>query len=221
MTGGLWQLVLAVAIFLVSHRLTNQPAFRRRAEAALGGKRGFTIAYSILSLLLLTWMIAAYGDAPMIVVWGQEPWMRWVPPLVMPVASVLALAGLTTPNPFSIGPGAKGFDAARPGILRLTRHPVLWAASLWAAAHIIPNGDVTALILFVPLLLLGLIGPMLLDKRRRHSLGFEQWSELAAIRHDPLAMLREMGWARILGGLGLYAALLLLHAPVIGAWPLP
>ncbi|MBC7906750.1 MAG: hypothetical protein H7Y60_08395 [Rhodospirillaceae bacterium] len=226
MTGGLWQLVLAVVVFLASHRLTNQPAFRRPAEALLGGKRGFTIAYSILSVLLLAWMIAAYGDAPMVLVWGQQSWMRWLPPLVMPVACVLAVAGLTTPNPFSIGPGAKGYDPNHPGILRLTRHPVLWAAALWAGAHVVPNGDVAALILFVPLLLLALVGPKLLDRKRRRDLGLDEWTRLAALTDEPLAVMptvlfREIGWPRIFGGLVLYGALLALHQPVIGAWPLP
>ncbi|MCR6631302.1 MAG: NnrU family protein [Magnetospirillum sp.] len=221
MTGGLWQLVLAVVVFLASHSLTNRRVFRSRAEAALGGSRGFTIAYSLLSLLLLGWMIAAYRDAPTVLVWGQQPWMRWVPVLVMPVASILAVAGLTTPNPFSIGPGGRGFDPARPGILRLTRHPVLWAAALWAGAHIVPNGDVAALTLFLPLVVLALAGPRMLDRKRRRTLGFEDWSRLAAIPRDPVAMLREMGWKRLLGGLLLYAALLHLHEPVIGASPWP
>ncbi|MBC7950634.1 MAG: NnrU family protein [Rhodospirillaceae bacterium] len=221
MTGGLWQLVLAVLVFLASHRLTNQPAFRRPAERVLGGKRGFTVAYSILSVLLLAWMIAAYGDAPMVQVWGQQHWMRWVPPLIMPVASILAAAGLTSPNPFSIGPGAKGYDPNHPGILRLTRHPVLWAAALWAGAHILPNGDVAALILFVPLLALAVVGPAMLERKRRRDLGGE-WDRLAALTGKPsVVMLGEVGWKRVVGGLVLYAALVLLHQPVIGAWPLP
>ncbi|MGE5477783.1 MAG: NnrU family protein [Bacteroidales bacterium] len=221
MTGGLWQLVLAVAVFLASHSLTNRPGFRRRAEAALGGSRAFTIAYSVVSLLLLAWMIAAYIDAPTRVLWDQAPWMRWVPPLAMPVVSVLAVAGLTTPNPFSIGPGGRGFDPAHPGILRLTRHPILWAAGLWAAAHMVPNGDVAAQILFAPMLLLALAGPAMLDRKRRRVLGFEEWSRLAAMPRDPLAALRETGWKRILGGLLLYAALLHLHEPVIGVSAFP
>ncbi|MGE5514632.1 MAG: NnrU family protein [Bacteroidota bacterium] len=221
MTGGLWQLVLAVAVFLASHSLTNRPGFRRGAEAALGGSRGFTVAYSVVSLLLLAWMIAAYIDAPTVVLWDQEPWMRWVPALVMPLVSVLAVAGLTTPNPFSIGPGARRYDASRPGILRLTRHPILWAAGLWAGAHMVPNGDVAALILFAPLLLLAIAGPAMLDRKRRRVLGFEQWSRLADIPRDPLAALREMGWKRIVGGLLLYVSLLHLHEPVIGVSPLP
>jgi uncharacterized membrane protein len=221
MTGGMGPLVVAVVVFLASHSLTNRPAFRRWAQARLGGPRGFTIAYSIVSLALLAWMIAAFRAAPMVLLWGQQPWMRWVPPLVMPVVCILAIAGLTTPNPFSIGPGARSYDPDHPGILRLTRHPVLWAAGLWAAAHIVPNGDAAALVLFLPLLVLALGGPAMLDRKRRRILGFEEWSRLAAIPRDPAAMLREVGVMRLAGGLLLYVALLHLHQPVIGASPFP
>lgn len=221
MDGGLANLIAAVAVFLFSHRMTNRPAFRARAEAVLGGPRGFTIAYSALSLVLLVWMVMAYRAAPTVLLWGQAPWMRWVPPLVMPVASVLAAAGLMAPNPFSIGPGARGYDPAHPGVLRLTRHPVLWAAALWAGAHIVPNGDAAALILFVPLLLLALAGPTMLERKKRRLLGGE-WQRLAALTSKPsAAALSEIGWKPVIVGLAAYAALLALHQPVIGAWPLP
>lgn len=221
MSGGIGHLVLAVVVFLASHSLTNRPGFRRRAEAGLGGPRGFTIAYSIVSLLLLAWMIAAFRAAPMVALWGQESWMRWVPPLTMPVVCVLAVAGLTTANPFSIGPGGRDYNPARPGILRLTRHPILWAAGLWAAAHVLPNGDVAGLILFAPLLLLALAGPAMLERKRRRVLGDAEWTRLTTYTRNPLLALREMGWKRLLGGVLLYIALLHLHEPVIGASPWP
>lgn len=215
--GGL---VLAVAIFLVSHSLTNRPGLRRPIEARLG-RVGFTIAYSILSLALLAWVIAAYIAAPMVPVWDQARWMRWVPALAMIPACVLLAAGMSTPNPFSIGPGGRGFDPARPGILRLTRHPVLWGLALWAGAHIVPNGDAAALLVFVPLLALALAGPNLLDRKRKREMG-ERWEVLAAATARPTrAMLREMGVVRVLAGLALYGALVALHPMVIGASPAP
>jgi uncharacterized membrane protein len=209
-----------VAVFLGSHSLTNLPAIRRPAERLLG-RAGYTIAYSLLSLALLAWMIAAYVAAPTLLLWGQEPWMRWVPPIAMLAACQLWAAGMSTPNPFSIGPGGRGFDPARPGILRLTRHPVLWGLAIWAGAHVVPNGDAAALLLFVPLLVLALAGPAMLERKRRRSLGAE-FDRLAALTGKPsAAMLAEIGWKRLLAGLVLYAALLHLHAPVIGASPLP
>jgi uncharacterized membrane protein len=218
--GGLWHLGLAVAIFLASHSLTNRPAFRARAEAVLGGKTGFTIAYSLLSLALLAWIIAAYAAAPTLLLWGQAPWMRWVPVLAMVPACLLLVGGLSTPNPFSIGPGGRGFDPAHPGLLRLTRHPMLWGLALWAGAHIIPNGDVAAVMVFAPLLLLALAGPTVLDRKRRRSV--PDWECLAAATGRPSrAMLREIGPWRVIFALLAYKALLLAHEPVIGISPLP
>jgi uncharacterized membrane protein len=222
-TGGLGHVGLAVGIFLVSHSLTTLPAFRRPAERLLG-KAGFTIAYSVLSLLLLTWAVAATLAAPYVPLWERQAWMHWVPPLVMPFACVLAMCGMTSANPFSIGPGAAGFDPARPGILRLTRHPVLVATSLWAAAHIVANGSVAALMLFGPLLALALVGPRLLDTKRRRTLGKEEWDRLAvATSGHPQwsALLREVGMGRIAAGLALYALLIPAHAVFINIWPIP
>ncbi len=221
MTGTVWHLAAAVLVFLVSHSLTNLKAVRRPVEAAVG-PRGFILGYSALSLLLLWWIIRAYQEAPSVVLWAQEPWMRWAPSAAMAVASVLVAAGMTTPNPFSIGPGGKGYDPARPGILRLTRHPVLWGLALWAGGHVVPNGDAAALMVFAPLLALALAGPRLLDAKRRRSLGSARWAEMAERTARPtLALLPEMGWGRLLAGAALFALLLTLHEPVIGISPVP
>ena len=119
--------------------------------------------------------------------------------------------------------GAKGYDPAHPGILRLTRHPVLWAAFLWAASHTIANGDVAGLIFFVPLLVLALVGIPLLDIRICRRLGVEEWQRLAALTVHPKAWraaLAEIGALRMSGGLILYLLLLLLHPFIIGRMPL-
>lgn len=220
MTGSLWHLALAVLVFLASHSLTNRPALRRRGEAALG-RPGFLLAYSLLSVAVLAWMVAAYAAAPVLLLWEQQPWMRWAPLLAMLPACLLLFAGMTTPNPFSIGPGGKGYDPGRPGILRLTRHPVLWGLALWAGAHLVPNGDVAAWMLFLPLLLLALAGPAILDRKRRRSLGEEEWRLIAAPTGRCHLAPVEIRWWRWLGGVALYALLLHAHLPVIGASPLP
>lgn len=223
MTGGLWQLGLAVAVFLASHSLTNLSVLRRPAEAIFG-RRGFIIVYSAISLLLLAWMIAAVRAAPIEPVWPKAWWTLWVPPVVMPFACILAVAGLSGPNPFSIGFGRQEFDPSRPGITRLTRHPIPWALGLWAGAHMIPNGDRAGLLLFTPLLLSALAGPYVLDARRRRALGEKEWQRLGAKTgrlSQWRAALREIGWKPVLGGLVFYAALMALHPVVIGLPPHP
>ncbi len=218
----LGELALAVAVFLFSHSLTNRHGFRRRAEAMLGGSLPFILAYSLVSLALLAWIIAAYRAAPQVPVWDQQPWMRWVPPLAMLPACILMAGGMLTANPFSIGPGGKGFDPARPGLLRLTRHPILWGLALWAAAHIVPNGDIGALLIFTPLLVLATVGPRVLDTKRRHRFGAGEWARLAALTGRPRrALLAEMGGVRLGAGPVLYGLLFAGHDLVIGVSPSP
>ena len=222
-TGGIGHLVLAVACFLAAHSLTYLRPLRHRIEAAVGAA-GFHTGYSLLSSVLLVWVIAAAINAPTIVVWEQQPWMRWAPSLAMPVACLLWVCGLTQPNPFSVGPGAQGFDPARPGILRLTRHPVVWGLALWAGAHLIPNGTLAGVTLFAPLLILSLLGPRILDAKRRQSLGWEEWQRLVDAAAGPMdwpALLAEIGPWRILGGLALVPLLMTLHPLVIGLSPVP
>jgi uncharacterized membrane protein len=222
LTGSIWHLIGAVLVFLGSHSLTNMKHLRAPAQR-LVGKRGFYVGYSIVSVLLLAWMIAAYADAPTVVLWPQAGWMRWVPPLAMLVAAPLGVIGLTSANPFSIGPGGARFDASRPGIVRLTRHPVVWALALWSGAHIVPNGDAAALTMFVPLFALALMGPRILDARRRNALGAGNWQRLAdEVASVPLSTaLRQIAGWKPLAGLAVYALLLALHQPVIGVSPLP
>lgn len=219
LTGTLWHLLLAMAVFLASHAIPARKGLRDRA-AAVFGNTGYHIAYSLLSIAVVVWLIAAYAGAPYVEVWEPRPWMRWPPFVAMLFASILLVAGLGTPNPFSLGRGGRGYDPARPGILRLTRHPLLWALILWAGAHIPANGDVSSLILFLPLLLLALAGPALMERKRRRELG-ERWTELAAGTGRGVVAVREIGPWRLLGGVGVYAALLHFHPYVIGVSPLP
>ena len=56
MTGTLWELVLAVAIFVAGHAVLSGPALRPRLVRVLG-ERWFQAVYSVVSLGLLWWAI--------------------------------------------------------------------------------------------------------------------------------------------------------------------
>lgn len=220
MSETLWPLAAAMAAFLATHALPARPGLRARG-IRLFGNVGYHLAYSALSVAVTVVLAFAFAAAPHVPVWDQEPWMRWVPLVAMLPASLLLVAGATTPNPFSLGPGRRGFNVGKPGVLRLTRHPLLWALVLWAGAHIVPNGEARSLILFVPLLCLALIGPWLMERKRRRDLG-DEFDLLARHTSRPSWWaIAEIGWKRLLGGVLLYVALLHLHAPVIGVSPLP
>jgi len=214
-------LLLATAIFLISHGLAAVRPWRAALVARIG-ERLYVALFSVVSLGLVVWLGLAYAQAPYVELWPYLPELRWLPVAVMPIACVLIAAGLTSRNPFSLGAGAVGFDASNPGIVAITRHPAIWGLVLWSASHIPINGDAAGLILFGLLSVLGLSGPMSLDAKRRRALGNEAWRQMhAEVRQTPWpAALAQMGLMRPGLGLALYAVLFSLHDMVIGVAPL-
>src|SRR5690606_25957518 len=115
-------------------------------------------------------------------------------------------------------------------ILRVTRHPFLWATALWALVHLLAHGDLAGLIFFGGFLVLSLGGMQHIDLRRERSLG-GSWGPMrlttSVIPFAAIASRRTrmdwqgLGWWRPLLGVALYVALLHLHPLLFGASPLP
>ena len=223
-------LLLAAFVFVATHLIPAYRPLRERLVAAMG-ERTYMTLYSLLSLAVIGWLGWAYVAAPFVEVWSYSEWTRWVPALVMPFACILLVASLTAPNPLSVALTAKGYDAERPGMIAVTRHPLIWGLALWAAAHIPPNGDVASLVLFGLSLAICLYGPMSLDRKRRARLGDEEWRRLAAhtsnfpfdamIGGGAPPRLADIGVWRPAAGLALYGALVYGHEHFTGMWPLP
>lgn len=219
----------AFAVFLLTHAIPARPAVRRRLTGALG-ERGYLLAYSAVSLVVLAWLIAEAGRAPVVLLWNYAAWQAWVVNVVMPLACILIAAAVGAPNPLSFGGTTAGFDPAHPGIAGVARHPLLLALALWAAAHVAANGNLAHVLLFGSLGGFALLGMRIIDRRGRRQLGGAEWERLAARTSCwPLAALLDGRWrpasvpsaARLAAGLLLWLGLLHLHAPVIGGSPLP
>lgn len=219
------EFVAAYLVFLLSHAIPARPAVRARLVASLGGK-GFTAVYSLVSAVTLFWLIGAAGRAPYVHLWGTASWQLWVPVIVMPVACLFVAFAVAEPNPLSFGGlNQERFDPDRPGIIRLTRHPILWALALWGLAHLVPNGNVTHLLLFGGLFVFAIVGMLALDRRKRSTLGRDEWSRLAANAPFVPFSAGLHGWrpslVRALLAVIAFTVLLVLHRAVIGVSPLP
>jgi uncharacterized membrane protein len=220
---GWFEFALAYVVFFLSHSLPVRPPLRPWLQARLGAT-GFMLAYSALSLAVLAWLIGAAGRAPYVGLWDWAPWQVHVPLTVMgPVCLILALS-IGRPNPFSFG-GARNerFDPARPGIVRWSRHPLLSALALWAAAHVVPNGDLAHVILFGTFAGFALLGGRLIDRRKRREMGAE-WQRLRmAVAAAPRLSWPASGgtFARLAACIALYATLLWAHPVLFGVSPLP
>jgi uncharacterized membrane protein len=220
-------LVIAGLAFGGSHVLLSSTRMRGSLRETLG-EQGFLVVYSLVALVTLAWFVAAYAQAPVIPVWQPRPWMAWVPILVMPVAAILLVAGYTTRNPTAVGMERLArSDEPAPGILAVTRHPVMWAIGLWALAHLVPNGNAAALYFFGIFAALALGGTVLIDRKKRLALGSHWWRLEQVSSNLPFAALlrrrtrlrwRDIGALRIAAGLLLYAVLFLAH-PILAGRP--
>jgi uncharacterized membrane protein len=229
MTGTLTDLLVACLVFLTGHVLTSTPA--RAAIVARIGERAWSGVFSLFSLVVLVWMALAYRDAPNEELWALGEWARWVPILVLPVAFVLVIAGATTPNPTAVM-ATRLLEAPdpAPGIVKITRHPVMWGIALWALTHLFPNGDMASLIYFGSLAALALAGTVLLDWKLEARAGaaagpFLMTTSaipfLAAIQGRTRVSLAAIGWWRIVLALTLYIVVFAGHNAVIGLPALP
>lgn len=214
-------LILATLAFLGLHILPSTP-LRALAVGAIG-ERAWLGLFSLASLALLAWMASTYARAPSEALW---PGLRLVPILVMPFALILLACGLLSRNPALLGQAAalKSESPAR-GIIRITRHPVMWAIILWAAGHILALGSLRSVVFFGGLLLLAAAGTTLQDARKARALG-EDWRRFASLTSNlPFGAIlqgrnalawREIGWWRPAAGLAAFAALVFFHPWLFG-----
>jgi uncharacterized membrane protein len=216
---------LVFMAFFLTHTIPVRPNVKASLQDLLGS-RGFTIAYSGVSLFMLGLLIAAAQNAPFIELWPQAVWQRYMVLFGMLLVCLIAAFAIGRPNPFSFG-GAKNdrYDPARPGIVRLTRYPLLSAMALWAGLHLLPNGDLAHVIMFSVFLGFALLGGWIIDRRQRRQMGPSEWHALLTqTARAPLVAPAVSGGVillRALAAVGAFVILLLLHEPVIGAYPLP
>ncbi len=223
--SGLGTLALAMLAFVGGHFLLSSPPVRRPLVAVLG-EFAFAGVYSVLALAAFVWMLRAYGQAPYVELWALASWTVSLPGLVMPLAVLLLVGGYSQRNPTAVMQTFAPVDRdPAPGILKITRHPVMWGTGLWALAHIPPNGDAAALLLFGGLAVLALGGTAAIDAKRRAAdpAGFARLA--AASSNVPFVALlhgrarlryADIGWWRLALAAALYFALILAHPLIAG-----
>jgi len=136
---GLAVMILGLALFLGVHTLPAQRELRGRAITAMG-EGGYKSAYalvSVLGIVLIAWGFAHYRAAGMIDVWEGS-----VSPKTLAILKHITIA-LMLPAVILV---AAAF--LRGHIYTALKHPMLAGVKLWAAAHLLANGDLGSIILF-------------------------------------------------------------------------
>jgi uncharacterized membrane protein len=222
------ELGLAAALVLGTHYGISSTPLRAWLINRIG-ERPYLTLYALVAVGAVIWLASAYERAPYVPLWPTTTWSAWVPLLVMPFALLLAVCGISTLNPTAVG-SPDTLDEPEPvrGMLRVTRHPFMWGVALWAFAHMVPNGDLAAVVLFGTFALLALLGTRMIDRKfaTRHG---AKWRRFAAASSNlPFAaivagrqhlVLAEIGWRRVGIALALYIALLAVHPLLFGLSP--
>ncbi len=229
MNGFAWALV-AFVLMHVGIAATGARAALVRAI----GEGPYRALFSLASFVLLAWMIYGFGamrDDPFDPLnqelWLPPDWLRWPAYTLIVLGLMLAFAGLFTPGPTLAGYEKRGLAAAEParGVLRITRHPFLWGVALWAAGHLLVNGERFAVMLFGALGLMVIFGARSIDRKGR-ARDPEAWERFEAVtsnvpfvaiaRGRNTLRLGEIGW-RLIVALALVALVAWAHPILFGA----
>ncbi|MGB8602798.1 MAG: NnrU family protein, partial [Rhizomicrobium sp.] len=222
------QLMLACGLFLLLHLGIAGTALRGRIVARIGFNpyRGL---FSLAALALMVWICRAYGavySSPenLLLFDPSQNWRNLALPVVG-IAFLLGFPGFLMANPTSAGQEG----ASLYGVQRITRHPFLWGAAIWAAFHLIGAGDLASTILFATFLILPLAGTCAIDARARQRLGHERWQSLTATSSNlPFAAIvsgknrfyfKEFFDGRFAASLAILLILLYFHARLFGQSP--
>jgi len=130
---GLAVMILGLVLFLGVHTLPTRRGLRAQTIAALG-EGGYKIGYTLVSLagiVLIAWGFAHYRATGLIDVWHPPKAFKHITVALMLPAVILVVAAYI-----------------RGRIYTALKHPMLAGVKLWAAAHLLANGDLGAIILF-------------------------------------------------------------------------
>jgi uncharacterized membrane protein len=130
---GLLVLILGLILFFGVHTLTIQRKLRAQVIATTG-EGGYKIGYALASfvgLALIIWGFAQYRATGMRPIWDPPTFLKHIAVALMLPAVIMVVASYI-----------------RGRIYTTLKHPMLTGIKLWAAAHLLANGDLGSIILF-------------------------------------------------------------------------
>jgi uncharacterized membrane protein len=222
--------LLTAAVLWVAVHIGVAGTRLRDAIVARIGQGPFRGLFVVASFVLLGWLAWSFGHAgPVRVLWVAPRWLALLMMLLMLPALVLFVCSVTTPNPTSVA-GRHALESPNPaiGILRVTRHPMLWAFALWGIVHLAVLGTASAAVLTGAIIVTAFAGMPSLDAKyaRRNP---ERWPAFAAgtsilpfaaiARGRNRLVLSEIGWWRPSLAVVLWVALIALHPWAFGVDP--
>lgn len=187
-------LIVGIVLFLGVHLLrVVAPGFRLSMIERFGDN-GWKGLYSILSLATLVLLIWGYATAPIVNIWFPPVGMNHLTTTLMLFAMICLVASLIPAGHIAVK----------------TKHPMVLSVKIWALAHLLANGDLASMLLFLAFLAWGVV--LRISYKRRERAGLSQPRAFVSARYDVIA---------VVGGIVVWAVFLLwLHELLIGVAPI-
>ncbi|MDA9008966.1 NnrU family protein [Alphaproteobacteria bacterium] len=141
-------LIAGVLIWAVAHFFPIVAANQRGALISAIGQGPYKGLFALTIVGSIVLMVLGWRGSEFVAVYDSPSWARHVTMLLMFVAFLLF--------------GASAYPSS---IKRVLRHPMLSSVVVWAAAHLLSNGDQSSILLFGGLGLWALISIFLTNKR--------------------------------------------------------
>lgn len=123
-------LLIGLVLFFGVHCFTSLRVQRQQLIDRVGELR-YKMVYSLIAIVGLVLIAWGYSRTSYVALWQAPGWGRSLAPFFM----LPALYGVIAAN--------------TPSRLKLiTRNPMAWGTLLWAAIHLVNNGDLASLLLF-------------------------------------------------------------------------
>ena len=224
MSSTLLELLVASTTFVGIHISMSSSSIRTLLLACLGQKK-FRLLYFLISGVLFSWIITAYLRAPSLVLFEPNTGMKHVSFSIMGFACFLVVFGYTTSNPMATGKKGEGVHSLPFGVLKITRHPIMWGMALFAFCHVLASGTAAAFIFFGSIATLAITGAHHIDmnKQAEENGGWDAYLKLTS--HVPLGAIisgrirverGEYKWWQMVLTAGLYVFFLMSHEAIIG-----
>jgi uncharacterized membrane protein len=186
-------LIVGLIVFFAGHAFAMARGNRALLIERLGAGpyRGLYSLVSLVGLILIVWGFGSYRAAGYVPIWDPPRWTRDVAFVLMIPAMILLVA------------------AYLPGeIKRRVQHPMLAAVKIWALAHLLANGDLGSMLVFIAFLAYSVVDRIALKRRGVTVTIPPGWS-----RNDTIA---------VIAGIAAFGIIVwFLHPLIIGVSALP
>ena len=205
-------LLLFAILFVGTHFLLSHPLRGPLVRAM--GEKAFQGLYSLIAIVTFGLMIYFYRiigrEPPALWQSGEAAWI--VGTILMWAASIL-FVGSFLGNPALVG--ARGPRGGPQGVLRITRHPMMWSFALWAAVHLMILGQAKALVFDSAIIILAIGGALAQDRKKAGQMG-EDWHDWTAqTAFVPFTRgVAYPGTVAFVGGTLLFLVATWLHEPI-------